>query len=450
MRLRRREFIAGLGGAAAWPLAARAQQGDRVRRIGVLIGSDENDPVNKTYVSAFTQALAELGCTDGRNVRMDLRWGGGDINRIRGCAGLGVIVYPTGRKTFVVRYRLHGVPDKYTFEPDTTLAEARKEAPEIRREARTGRDPKLARQEAKEKAAAAAADTLQAICEEYFRREGAGLRTAETQRSTLARLVYKPLGARPIGSIRRKGIIRLLDKIADENGPRMADLVLAHLRRVMNWHAVRDDDFRSPIVRGMSRVKTKERARTRTLSDDELRRIWTATETPGPFEALIRFLLLTGARRSEAAELPWSEIDGADWCLPAPRNKTKVDLVRPLSAAALAVIAAQPRISPYVFAKHDGRPLRGFSAHKETLDEASGVTGWRLHDLRRTARSLLSRAAVPADHSEQCLGHVLPGIRQTYDRHKYHSEKMRAYEALAALIERIINPTDNVIALRGQ
>ena len=77
--LRRREFIAGLGGAAAWPLAARAQQADRVRRIGVLMGLDENDPVAKTYVSAFTQALADLGWTDGRNVRMDVRWGRVDI-----------------------------------------------------------------------------------------------------------------------------------------------------------------------------------------------------------------------------------------------------------------------------------------------------------------------------------------------------------------------------------
>ena len=81
--IRRREFIAGLGGAAAWPLAAGAQQGARARRIGVLMGGDENDPHTKTPVSAFTQALAGLGWTDGRNVRLDLRWGGGDINRIQ-------------------------------------------------------------------------------------------------------------------------------------------------------------------------------------------------------------------------------------------------------------------------------------------------------------------------------------------------------------------------------
>src|SRR5215470_1228864 len=84
--IRRCEFMPLLSGAAAWPLAARAQQGDRVRRIGVLMAGDENDPLEKTFVSGFAQAIAGLGWTEGRNVRMDLRWGGGDINRIRALA----------------------------------------------------------------------------------------------------------------------------------------------------------------------------------------------------------------------------------------------------------------------------------------------------------------------------------------------------------------------------
>src|SRR6516162_3815688 len=83
---RRRDFITLLGGAAAWPLAAQALQGDRVRRIGVLFGGDENDPANEPFLSAFRQALADLGWTDGRNVRIDLRWGGDDINRLRAVA----------------------------------------------------------------------------------------------------------------------------------------------------------------------------------------------------------------------------------------------------------------------------------------------------------------------------------------------------------------------------
>jgi putative tryptophan/tyrosine transport system substrate-binding protein len=84
--MKRREFIAGLGGAAAWPLAARAQQGDRVRRIGVLIPGNENDTLMKTFVSALTRALADLGWAEGRNVLMDIRWGRGDTNRMRALA----------------------------------------------------------------------------------------------------------------------------------------------------------------------------------------------------------------------------------------------------------------------------------------------------------------------------------------------------------------------------
>ena len=84
--MNRRDLIPLLGGAAAWPLAAGAQQADRVRRIGVLMPSDENDPEQKRRLSAFTQALAGLGWADDRNVRIDLRWAGGDINRIRALA----------------------------------------------------------------------------------------------------------------------------------------------------------------------------------------------------------------------------------------------------------------------------------------------------------------------------------------------------------------------------
>ena len=82
----RREFFTLLGGAAAWPFAARAQQDGRMRRIGVLMPFDENDPEGKIRYSAFIQALAGLGWTDGRNVRMDLRWSGFDINRIQALA----------------------------------------------------------------------------------------------------------------------------------------------------------------------------------------------------------------------------------------------------------------------------------------------------------------------------------------------------------------------------
>jgi putative ABC transport system substrate-binding protein len=125
MSLRRREFVAALGGAAAvWPLAARAQPGNRVRRIGALMGSDKNDPLAKSLVSAFTQALAGLGWTDGGNVRMDFRWGGGDINRIRPLAqelvGLqpDIIFAPSATATAALQRETRTIPIVFTSAAD--------------------------------------------------------------------------------------------------------------------------------------------------------------------------------------------------------------------------------------------------------------------------------------------------------------------------------------------
>jgi integrase len=252
----------------------------------------------------------------------------------------------------------------------------------------------------------------------------------------------------PIDQIRRSDIIQLLDRIQDENGPVMADSTLAFLRRVMNWHASRSDEFRSPIVRGMARTKPKERARQRTLTDDELRAIWRTAEANGVFGVFVRFILLTAARRSEAAEMQWSEIVGSDWTLPASRNKTKLDLVRPLSKTALELLPVKR--SEFVFSFSGRVGLTSLSRFKDRFDKACGVTGFTIHDLRRTSRSLMSRAGVPPDHAERCLGHVIPGVRGVYDRHEYHAEKARAYEALAGLIERIVKGTGAKVVSIGE
>ena len=268
--------------------------------------------------------------------------------------GLYVVCQPSGRKGFAVRYRYNGKPRKLTLPSAITLAAARKLAAAAMHEVEQGRDPGVAKQEAAEKAALAAADTLQAICEEYSRREGATRRTRDAQLATLKRHVFGPLGARPIASIKRKEIVRLLDSVADKSGARTADVVLAHLSRILGWHAIRDDEFHSPIVRGMARLKMSERARSRVLNDDELRAVvTTARKLRTPFALLVLFLLYSAARRREASHLEWSEIqNNSDWLLPAARNKTKQDLLRPLSIGAKHVLAEMLTIqtdSKYVF-----------------------------------------------------------------------------------------------------
>jgi integrase len=370
-----------------------------------------------------------------------------------GCAGLYLIVQPSGAKSWALRYRYEGRPTKLTLKEAKSLADARSAAVAALRELERGNDPAEAKKAAAIKAAAAKADTVVAVCEEYLKREGKKLRTADQRVSILNRLVYPRFGERPIETIKRGEIARLLDDIEDASGPRMADVTLATLRRIFNWHALRSDEFRSPIVRGMARTNAKERARSRILSDDELRAVLAAAMAADGFGALVRFLLLTSARRGEAAAMRWDEVDADGlWTLPASRSKTKVGVPRPLSHAAQSLLEAQPRIEgcPYVFTADGITPTQNFSRGKSSLDAASGVTDWRLHDLRRTARSLLSRAGVNPDVAERCLGHAIPGVRGIYDRHKFIDEMRHAFEALAAQIERIVNrPEGNVVALRG-
>jgi len=189
------------------------------------------------------------------------------------------------------------------------------------------------------------------------------------------------------------------------------------------------------------------------LDDAELRAVWTAALTPEmrPFGDLVRFLLLTAARRGEAAGMRWSEVDANHvWTLPAARSKNKSEVIRPLSKAAQAVIA-EPKKGDFVFSHNAGiTPITNFSKTKQRLDRASGVTRWRLHDLRRTARSLLSRAGSHPDLAERCLGHAIGGVRGVYDRHQYVDEMRHAFEALAALIARLVSADEATGPLKPQ
>jgi integrase len=354
------------------------------------------------------------------------------------CSGLALRV-SEGRKSWTLHYTLGGKRKRLTFStyPALSLAGARTRADEARAAVASGTDPSLA-----------ATETLQHICELYLAREGDKLRTVKWRRGALERHVYPSLGARPIAEIRRSEIVRLLDRIEEGSGPSMATQTLALVRKVMNWHASRSDDFVSPVVRGMARTQRSERARERILTDDELRKIWAAG---GLFGDYVRFLLLTAARRNEVAGMTWEELTGSDWLLPAVRNKTGVDLVRPLSRAAQAIVDKQLKSKGFVWSTNNGLTgIGGFSQLKAKLDRQLGFSGWRLHDLRRTARSLMSRAGVPSDHAERCLGHVIGGVRGVYDRHEYHAEKVRAFEALAALVERIVSGSQAGVVQLGR
>jgi integrase len=261
------------------------------------------------------------------------------------------------------------------------------------------------------------------------------------------------IGAKSIYDVTRLDVVELLDACEDTAGPVMADRTLAMLRKAFRWWAARDDQFSPPIVPGMARTKPKERARSRVLSDQEIRDVWKALDTarvPKPFPAMVRALLLTCQRRDEVSRMAWSEIDGDTWEIPAERYKTGQPNAVALTEAVRAVLRI-PKKSGFVFTSDGAHPLSGFSKAKARLNDEIGrirkeegrepMPGWTLHDLRRTGRSLMSRAGVPADHAERVLGHVIGGVRGTYDRHSYLNEKRVALERLAALVEKILNPT---------
>ena len=358
--------------------------------------------------------------------------------------GLALRVTDKGNRTFVLVTRYPGsrnpTPRNLGKVGAISLAEARDTAREWLGQIRKGVDPQAQALERRQ-------ETFTAIASGYFTRKAKDLRSREKAEGTLARLVYPTLGHRPIDAITRGDIVRLLDHIEDANGPVMANEVLGIVSRVFDWHASRSDTFRSPIVKGMNRAGAQ--VRSRILTDDELRAVWHASAGYGhPFGPMLRFILLTATRRNEALYAKRAEIVGSEWTIPAARYKTKIDHVIPLSQAAFAEVPSGQ--GDWLFSANGKQVIGSHSRHKAKIDEASGVSGWTLHDLRRTARSLMSRAGIPSDHAERCLGHVIGGVRGVYDRHLYLDEKRRAFEALAGLVERIVNPQPNVVVMRGQ
>ena len=375
--------------------------------------------------------------------------------------GLRVTVFPSGKKSFVVRYRYRGLQRKLTLgpvspvEPDgapvlgapQSLASARVLATQALQDAARGIDWTQKKRQEREAEHAAEADTLQAVAEEYLRREGDKLRSLDQRRSDLE-LAYPTLGRLPIEGIRRGQYVRLLDQIADDRGPVRADRVLTALKTLLGWHAGRGEYVNVLGREVKRRTSTKDRARSRVLLDDELQKLWLAAEQGGVFGAYVRFLMLTATRRNEALGLRRSELskDGATWIIPAARYKQKKDTLIPLSAAAQAIITAQPNIGDLVFSKSGLNELGGLQWRKEQLDTAAGVTGWTLHDLRRTARTLLSRAGINADVAERCLGHAIRGVRATYDRFEYAGREARRLRSSGGLVERLVRPPEVDVA----
>ena len=286
-------------------------------------------------------------------------------------------------------------------------------------------------------------DTYRDVVEQFleFHVKKEGLRSHKEIKRLLDRRVLPFWGKLKFADIKRKDVTALLDSIERESGPWSADHTLAIVRKIASWFCTRDGDYVSPFVRGMKRTPSEARSRDRILSNDELVKVWKAAESNGSFGALVRLLLLTAQRRDKVVTMKWTDIENGVWTISsAPREKGTAGKLR-LPTEALAIIDAQDKIegNDFVFAASRGDgPLSGYNKRKAAFDEACGVTGWVLHDLRRTARSLMSAVGVPNDIAERTLGHTIGGVRGVYDRHEYLEEKSAALAKVAAKIKAIV------------
>jgi integrase len=258
------------------------------------------------------------------------------------------------------------------------------------------------------------------------------MRSIKERRATFERYVFSPLGNRPIADLKRSEIVKVLDGLP---GDRTHDVVLMALNVVFTWHALRDENFVNLLPKGLARGTPD---RERTLTDPELKAVWRACGEIGWYGTYVRLLLLTACRKSEIEDATRAEFNanGTELLIPASRYKTGKDHLVPLNKAAQGIIATIPVAGDRLFL--NGVVKFGYRPH-DKLKAVSGVEEFTLHDLRRTARTLMSRAGVPADHAERCLGHVIGGVRGIYDHHDYAEEKREAFEKLASEIKRIVS-----------
>jgi integrase len=300
-------------------------------------------------------------------------------------------------------------------------------------------------------------ETFGDVAADWLKRHVApkGLRSAKEIKRMLDRHILPAWRDREFISIRRSHVTALLDKVEDNHKARAADYVLNVTRSISNWYAARHDDYTPPIVKGMRRQDPHSQARARILDDAELRTIWKTAESNGTFGSIIRLALLTAQRRTKVAMMKWADlsIDG-EWTIPKEAREKDTAGTLILPDAAIAIVRTQPRLgdNAFVFAGRGNGPFRGFSQAKAAFDAKlpANTPPWVLHDLRRTARSLMARAGVRPDIAERVMGHAIAGVEGVYDRHSYRDEKADALAKLARLIDQIIDdPNKKIIPIRG-
>jgi integrase len=385
--------------------------------------------------------------------------------------GLKVRVTDRGAKSFILWRRYGGAanPAARSLGPIgvLTLAAAREKARDWLELIKQGQDPRhIAEHD----------NSFGVVIEEYLKRHVAGKRKAKDAEREIRKELLPRWRNRTLSSITRRDVTQLVDEIKDRGAPYQAHNILGHAKTFFNWAIERGiyGIETSPCDRiKPSRLIGPKALRQRVLSDIEIAAFWRATgRLSYPIGPLFRMLLLTGQRKSEAAEARWREFDLRKriWAVPPERFKSDATHLVPLSDDVMALLETLPRSAggDFLFSTTGGKkPVNGFSNAKHRLDRrmllslrAMARTGndpknvrlepFVIHDLRRTMRTGLSSLRVVDAVAEMVIGHGRKGIQRVYDQHQYLPEMKEALEAWAARLRSIVEPPPpNVVALHG-
>ncbi|HKD42246.1 MAG TPA: integrase arm-type DNA-binding domain-containing protein [Myxococcaceae bacterium] len=358
--------------------------------------------------------------------------------------GFGVKVTPTGRKVFIVLYRTGGAGSKlrkYTIGPygRVTLHQARVAAHKVFAARLEGRDPAAEKREAKRRVVA---DRVEDLLETFIAQRLSQNRSGGEIARLLRREVGKTWGGRSIHEISKRDVVEVITAIAQRGAPVAANKALKATKTFLRWCVGRAVLDQSP-AEGVP-LPSKEVARDRVLDDDELAQVvLAARKIGGPYGGIVELLALTGQRREEVAPLQWAELDLARrvWTLPKSRTKNAKAHVVHLSEQSMAVLARADQPGPFVFSLLGIKHFQEFSRAKRQLDQLSGVTGWRLHDLRRTCVSGMARLGIAPHVADKILNHqsgTISGVAAFYQRYEFLAERRAALNLWGAHVAELI------------
>ncbi len=374
-----------------------------------------------------------------------------------GFPGLALRVTEKGRKSWSLFYRFHGRLRRFTIGhyPAIKPAQARREATSALEQVRQGVDP-AGEKRARRDTPLPEAETFETLVQDYLERhlmKNSAAATYEEAKRDLERNVLPKWRGRPVASISRRDAISLIDGLVERGVEIQANRTLARLRALFNWAIEKDWISASPIEH--IKPPTKERARDRALTDEEIRWFWVACDEIGwPFGPIFKLLLLTAQRRDEVGGMKWNELDLQKRTWIIPRNRAKSDRGHEvhLSDPAIEVLRSLPpsqsgahhqdlvfTVTGTTAVSGFGNAKRRFDAiitearrHSLGLSESTEIPGWRLHDLRRTAATGMARLKIAPHVVDKVLNHssgTIRGVAAIYNRFAYLDERRAALDA---------------------